>query len=86
MLTRYHWPGNVRELQNVLKRALAMCRQATLSVEDLPDEIVVAAGEKPESDNLGLLPRPGAANHRLRKGLPGEPPPGVGGRRFAGRP
>ena len=55
VLSRYHWPGNVRELQNVLKRALAMCRQATLAVEDLPDEIVVAAGEKPDSDNLGFF-------------------------------
>ncbi len=45
VLSRYLWPGNVRELQNVLKRAIAMCRQTTLSVEDLPDEIVVAAGE-----------------------------------------
>jgi DNA-binding NtrC family response regulator len=55
VLSRYHWPGNVRELQNVLKRALAMCRQVTLSMEDLPDEIVVAAGEKPDSDNVGFF-------------------------------
>jgi len=51
VLSRYHWPGNVRELQNVLRRALAMCRQAVLSVEDLPDEIVVAAGDRPGAEN-----------------------------------
>jgi DNA-binding NtrC family response regulator len=55
VLSRYHWPGNVRELQNVLKRALAMSRQSILSVEDLPDEIVVAAGAKPDSDNAGFF-------------------------------
>jgi len=55
VLSRYPWPGNVRELQNVLKRALAMCRQAVLSVEDLPDEIVVAAGDKPGAENGGFF-------------------------------
>ena len=48
VLTRYRWPGNVRELQNVLKRALAMCQGGRLSVEDLPDEVVIAAGEGAE--------------------------------------
>jgi DNA-binding NtrC family response regulator len=41
VLSRYAWPGNVRELQNVIKRALALTRHQVLSVEDLPDEIVV---------------------------------------------
>jgi len=44
VLKTYHWPGNVRELQNVIRRAVAMTRSATPDVEDLPDEIVAAAG------------------------------------------
>jgi len=44
VLKSYHWPGNVRELQNVIRRAVAMTRSATPDVEDLPDEIVAAAG------------------------------------------
>jgi two-component system response regulator HydG len=40
----YHWPGNVRELQNVVRRAIAMTRQAVAGVDDLPDELVAAAG------------------------------------------
>lgn len=44
VLRSYHWPGNVRELQNVVRRAVAMTRSATPDVEDLPDEIVAAAG------------------------------------------
>ena len=55
VLSRYHWPGNVRELQNVLKRSLAMSRQSILSVEDLPDEIVVAAGDKSGAANGGFF-------------------------------
>jgi len=55
VLSRYPWPGNVRELQNVVKRALAMCRQPMLSVEDLPDEVVVAAGDRPGVDNGGFF-------------------------------
>jgi len=44
VLKTYHWPGNVRELQNAVRRAVAMTRSATPDVEDLPDEIVAAAG------------------------------------------
>jgi DNA-binding NtrC family response regulator len=44
VLKNYHWPGNVRELQNAVRRAVAMTRSATPDVEDLPDEIVAAAG------------------------------------------
>jgi two-component system, NtrC family, response regulator AtoC len=44
VLRTYRWPGNVRELQNVIRRAIAMTRSATPDVEDLPDEIVAAAG------------------------------------------
>lgn len=44
VLKGYHWPGNVRELQNAVRRAIAMTRSKTAGVEDLPDEIVTAAG------------------------------------------
>jgi two-component system response regulator AtoC len=53
ILSRYRWPGNVRELQNVLKRSLAMCQGGRLSVEDLPDEVVAAAGERVEAPAEG---------------------------------
>ncbi len=44
VLRSYHWPGNVRELQNIVRRAIAMSRAAVVGVEDLPDEVVTAAG------------------------------------------
>ena len=56
VLSRYPWPGNVRELQNVLKRSLAMCQHPVLLVEDLPDEVVVGAGERPVDGSGGFFP------------------------------
>jgi len=54
VLKTYHWPGNVRELHNVIRRAVAMTRSATPDVEDLPDEIVAAAGRiMPAADGDG---------------------------------
>ena len=44
VLRTYDWPGNVRELQNVVRRAIAMTRSPMAGVDDLPDEIVAAAG------------------------------------------
>ena len=56
VLSRHPWPGNVREMQNVLKRSLAMSRRATLSVEDLPDDVVVAAGERADAGASSFFP------------------------------
>jgi DNA-binding NtrC family response regulator len=44
------WPGNVRELMNACERLVVLCPEATLRVEDLPDDVatgshVVATGE-----------------------------------------
>ncbi|MCF7854281.1 MAG: sigma 54-interacting transcriptional regulator [Candidatus Pacebacteria bacterium] len=39
-LQRYSWPGNVRELRNVIERSMVLADASTLSVSDLPGEIV----------------------------------------------
>ncbi|TWU65560.1 Transcriptional regulatory protein ZraR [Crateriforma conspicua] len=39
-LQRYQWPGNVRQLQNVVERAVLLSRDADLTVEDLPPEVL----------------------------------------------
>ncbi|WP_437622654.1 sigma-54-dependent transcriptional regulator [Sorangium sp. So ce1151] len=48
-LTDYTWPGNVRELENVIERAVVLCRADQLSVDDLPDFIREAAPAEPSS-------------------------------------
>jgi two-component system NtrC family response regulator len=34
----YSWPGNVRELENVIERAMVMCADQVIKVEDLPND------------------------------------------------
>src|SRR6185312_15521637 len=36
------WPGNVRELQNVLEKALVLCRSRQVENVELPDSTVVS--------------------------------------------
>ena len=50
VLAGYDWPGNVRELQNVVRRAIALTRAPAAGVDDLPDEVVAAAGRPVASD------------------------------------
>ncbi|RMG21687.1 MAG: sigma-54-dependent Fis family transcriptional regulator [Deltaproteobacteria bacterium] len=41
-LERYPFPGNVRQLQNVIQRAVILCRSDRIDLTELPEEIVAA--------------------------------------------
>ena len=45
-LQRYHWPGNVRELENVIHRAVLMCKKKSLSNNDISFDMAPAHGEE----------------------------------------
>ncbi|MGD9723205.1 MAG: sigma-54-dependent transcriptional regulator [Pirellulales bacterium] len=55
VLAQYRWPGNVRELQNVIRRGIALAKGTTLELDDLPDEVVAAAGEGRTSGPVGYF-------------------------------
>ncbi|MCE1227616.1 MAG: sigma-54 dependent transcriptional regulator [Geobacteraceae bacterium] len=51
MLCGYGWPGNIRELQNVIERAVILCK-GVITVADLPDGLrqPVVSGDIPRED------------------------------------
>ena len=57
VLRNYYFPGNVRELENIIEHAVAMARNDTISVKDLPSdfsEIGVFSFEEPDSQVMTL--------------------------------
>jgi two-component system NtrC family response regulator len=51
-LYSYSWPGNVRELENVIERAMVLCRGQKIVPEDLPPEIRETPEIEEGFDNL----------------------------------
>jgi two-component system, NtrC family, response regulator HydG len=55
-LLRYRWPGNVRELENAMECAVALARGNRVELEDLPEEVRLAAvGAAPGSGAVQSL-------------------------------
>jgi two-component system response regulator HydG len=53
-LSDYSWPGNVRELENVIERAVVLCRGDTLSAEDLPEAVLQASSPPPSAITVAI--------------------------------
>jgi len=52
IISAYSWPGNIRELENVIERAVLLCREKTIKPECLPSDLFGAA--LPEKDISGI--------------------------------
>jgi DNA-binding NtrC family response regulator len=46
ILINYSWPGNVRELENIIQRAIALCRHEVILPEDLPSSMLREPNEE----------------------------------------
>ena len=55
-LLAYHWPGNVRELENVIERALILCRGNQLDPEDIKLEMASPARASADGNQQHFLP------------------------------
>jgi DNA-binding NtrC family response regulator len=49
-LERYPWPGNVRQLINALERAKILCDSETITLRDLPRDVLAPPESPPASD------------------------------------
>ncbi|MFC1745287.1 sigma-54-dependent transcriptional regulator [Candidatus Riflebacteria bacterium] len=52
-LMEYSWPGNIRELRNVIERMIVLSSAPTLTLLDLPVDIIQAPGNQ-KSDTLQI--------------------------------
>lgn len=50
-MERYHWPGNIRQLINAIERAKILCDSETITLKDLPREVVTEASERPGANH-----------------------------------
>ncbi|NOY52210.1 MAG: sigma-54-dependent Fis family transcriptional regulator [Deltaproteobacteria bacterium] len=56
ILMNYSWPGNVRELENILERAVILCRGIEITADDLPPHLIKESTEKRRNTDLLHLP------------------------------
>ena len=56
LLQGYAWPGNVRQLENVIERAVILTKNATIAIEDLPDNVRSLADAQGGDGDGRILP------------------------------
>jgi DNA-binding NtrC family response regulator len=68
LLEDYSYPGNIRQLESALERAILLCENDTITIEDLPPEMT--AGSRPSgSADLFKLPAEGVNFEDVERSL-----------------
>ncbi len=67
LLEDYHYPGNVRQLESALERAILLCENDTVTLEDLPPEMVL--GTSASSGDQFKLPAEGVNFEDVERSL-----------------
>lgn len=52
LLMAYDWPGNVRELENVIERSFILCRNDTINIAHLPEELTLHQSITEKTDDI----------------------------------
>jgi DNA-binding NtrC family response regulator len=56
ILEDYSYPGNIRQLESALERAILLCENDTVTVEDLPPEMTAGTRSNSSGDLFKLPP------------------------------
>lgn len=71
LLLDYHYPGNVRQLESALERAILLCENDTIALEDLPPEMTQSRsiGSAATNDSQFKLPPEGVNFEDVERSL-----------------
>ena len=72
LLTDYHYPGNVRQLESAIERAILLCENDTITIDDLPPEMTQsgsASGSASSGDTQFKLPPEGVNFEDVERSL-----------------
>ncbi|MDH3494091.1 MAG: sigma-54 dependent transcriptional regulator [Acidobacteriota bacterium] len=67
LLNSYNYPGNVRQLESAVERAILLCENDTIRIDDLPPEMV--GGSESESTGQFKLPPAGVNFEDVERSL-----------------